>query len=151
MNRAFKGVWIPKSIWLSRELTIQEKVFIVEIDSLENNGKGGCFAGNKYFAEFFGISESRVSNVIKCLVDKGMITRKVVRRQTGSIRYIKVSQYLKATIADCHISTARTYQNQVSHSAKNDNRTIQGNNTSISKGKKEFKNINPRKNGKFAD
>ena len=40
MNRAFKGIWIPKSIWLSRELTIQEKVFIVEIDSLENNGKG---------------------------------------------------------------------------------------------------------------
>lgn len=36
MNRDFKGVWIPKEIWLSTELTLQEKVMLVEIDSLDN-------------------------------------------------------------------------------------------------------------------
>lgn len=145
MNRAFKGIWIPKSIWLSRELTIQEKVFIVEIDSLENNGKGGCYAGNKYFAEFFGISESRVSNVIKCLVDKGMITRKVIKTQTGSIRYIKVSQYLKTAIAHCQNSTSSTSHNHNSQNAKDDNRLIDNSNTSINKASKKNKNVNPRK------
>lgn len=149
MNRAFKGIWIPKAIWVTKELTIQEKVFIVEIDSLENNGKGGCYAGNEYFADFFDISVSRVSNVIKCLVDKGMITRKVIKTQTGSIRYIKVSQYLKTAIAHSHISTSSTSHKQDSHTAKSDNKTIHNSNTSINKGKKEFKNINPRKNGKF--
>ncbi|MGJ8735392.1 helix-turn-helix domain-containing protein [Zobellia laminariae] len=145
MNRAFKGIWIPKSIWLSRELTIQEKVFIVEIDSLENNGKGGCYAGNKYFAEFFGISESRVSNVIKCLVDKGMITRKVIKTQTGSIRYIKVSQYLKTAIAHCQNSTSSTSHNHNSQNANDDNRLIDNSNTSINRASKKNKNVNPRK------
>ncbi|TMM58438.1 helix-turn-helix domain-containing protein [Maribacter algarum] len=145
MNRAFKGIWIPKTIWLSKELTIQEKVFIVEIDSLENNGKGGCYAGNKYFAEFFGISESRVSNVIKCLVDKGMITRKVVRTQTGSIRYIKVSQYLKTAIAHCQNSARSTSHNHDSQHAKNDNRLKHNSNTSINKANRKNKNVNPRK------
>jgi hypothetical protein len=35
-NRDFKGIWIPKEIWLSKDLTLQEKVFYVEIDSLDN-------------------------------------------------------------------------------------------------------------------
>ena len=30
-KRAFRGIWIPKEIWLSKDLTLQEKVFIVEI------------------------------------------------------------------------------------------------------------------------
>ena len=72
MERNFKGVWIPKEIWLSKELTLQEKVFLVEIDSLDNDE--GCFASNSYFADFFGISKARVSQVIKSLEEKGYIT-----------------------------------------------------------------------------
>jgi len=71
MNRDFKGIWIPKEIWLSKDLTLQEKVFLVEIDSLDN--KEGCFASNAYFAEFFDISKSRVSQVISSLKEKGFI------------------------------------------------------------------------------
>ena len=72
MERNFKGIWIPAEIWLSKELTLQEKVFLVEIDSLDNNE--GCFARNSYFAEFFGISKARVSQVIKSLEEKGYIS-----------------------------------------------------------------------------
>ena len=36
MERAFKGIWIPAEIWLSKELKIMEKLFLVEIDSLDN-------------------------------------------------------------------------------------------------------------------
>ena len=54
INRGFKGIWIPKEIWLNTDLTMQEKVFLVEIDSLDNDI--GCTAGNQYFADFFGIS-----------------------------------------------------------------------------------------------
>ena len=70
-DRDFKGVWIPKNIWLSKDLTLQEKVFFVEIDSLDN--ENGCFASNSYFAEFFGLSTRRVSSIIKSLCDKGLI------------------------------------------------------------------------------
>ena len=72
MNRAFKGIWIPSEIWLCKELTIQEKIMLVEIDSLDN--EEGCYASNAYFAEFFNISQTRVSLVIKSLKEKGFIT-----------------------------------------------------------------------------
>lgn len=71
MNRAFKGVWIPKEIWLTKELTLQEKVFLVEISSLDN--ENGCYAGNAYFADFFQLSKSRVSQIINALEKKDLI------------------------------------------------------------------------------
>lgn len=79
MNRDFKGVWIPKEIWLNTELTLQEKVFLVEINSLDN--EDGCFATNSYFADFFGISKTRVSLVIKSLIDKGYITSTIIYKE----------------------------------------------------------------------
>jgi hypothetical protein len=72
MNRDFKGVWIVKEVWLDTNLTWMEKLFLVEIDSLDN--EEGCFATNKYFAEFFQLSQSRVSEIINSLVSKGYIT-----------------------------------------------------------------------------
>ena len=35
-TRDFKGIWIPKDIWLSKELSLMEKVLFVEIHSLDN-------------------------------------------------------------------------------------------------------------------
>ena len=35
MNRDFKGVWIPKEVWLDDKLSWMEKLFLVEIDSLD--------------------------------------------------------------------------------------------------------------------
>lgn len=77
-ERGFKGVWIPREIWLSKELTLREKVMIVEIDSLETEDNG-CYASNSYFSEFFNISNSTVSEIIKSLVDKGWITSEIIK------------------------------------------------------------------------
>lgn len=72
MERDFKGIWIPKEIWLNTKLTMNEKLFLVEIDSL-NNAKG-CFASNDYFAAFFSLSKNRCSEIIKSLESKGLIS-----------------------------------------------------------------------------
>jgi hypothetical protein len=72
MNRDFKGVWIPKDIWLDENLTWMEKLLLVEIDSLD--AEKGCFASNDYFAKFFQLSKSRISDLIGQLVAKGYIT-----------------------------------------------------------------------------
>lgn len=77
-ERSFKGVWVPKEIWLNKDLTLQQKVMLVEIDSLENEEKG-CFATNKYFADFFDLSPSRISHIIAELVDKGYLTISFVK------------------------------------------------------------------------
>lgn len=65
-ERDFKGVWIKKEIWLNQNLTLIEKVLIVEIDSLDNSEKG-CFASNEYLAKFVNLSEGRVANIISDL------------------------------------------------------------------------------------
>lgn len=65
-ERDFKGVWIKKEIWLNTNLTLIEKVLIVEIDSLDNSERG-CFASNEYLAKFVNLSEGRVANIISDL------------------------------------------------------------------------------------
>ena len=69
--RDFKGVWIPKEIWLSTDLKVMEKLILVEIDSLDN--EDGCFASNEHFSKFFSLSKNRCSEIIKSLEKKGYI------------------------------------------------------------------------------
>ena len=71
-NRDFKGVWIPKEIWLNSDLSIIEKVLLVEIDSLDNSDRG-CFASNEYLAKFVQLSEGRVANIISDLKKRKFI------------------------------------------------------------------------------
>lgn len=72
MERDFKGVWIPKEIWLTKDLGWSEKLLLVEINSLD--GEQGCFASNEYLGEFFGLSKDRISRMVSNLRDKGYVT-----------------------------------------------------------------------------
>ena len=76
MNRDFKGVWIPKEIWIDKDLTWMEKLLLVEINSLDN--AEGCYASNQYFADFFNLSASRISEIVSSLVEKKYITSKLI-------------------------------------------------------------------------
>lgn len=71
MDRDFKGIWIPKEIWLDENLSIVEKAILAEIISLDN--ESGCFASNQYFAEFCHLTERTVSNAINNLIKGGYI------------------------------------------------------------------------------
>ena len=71
VNRTFNGVWIPKKYWLDENLSIVEVTFMAEIESLD--GDNGCYASNNHFAEFFGMTASRVSQIINSLSDRGYL------------------------------------------------------------------------------
>ena len=71
-SRDFKGIWIPKDIWESDQISTMEKVLFVEIHSLDN--ERGCYAGNKYFTNFFKVSERQIRNYIASLKEKGFIS-----------------------------------------------------------------------------
>ena len=71
-ERDFKGVWIPKRVWLDEELTMLDKGILIEIDSLDMGGDG-CWASNEYLARFCGCSECKVSLAISKLVKLGYI------------------------------------------------------------------------------
>jgi hypothetical protein len=86
LTRDFKGVWIPKDIWLSRQLSLMEKVLFVEIHSLDN--EDGCYASNRHFAEFFDVSERQIQNVIAALKSKGFIFVTIKNRFEREIRVV---------------------------------------------------------------
>jgi hypothetical protein len=82
--RDFKGIWIPKEIWLSPTLSLMEKVLFVEIHSLDN--ERGCFASNRYFAEFFGVSPRQIATYVGSLKEKGFITVTIRNQNERTIR-----------------------------------------------------------------
>jgi hypothetical protein len=83
-ERDFKGIWIPQEIWLDNNLTIMEKTFLIEIDSLDNDN--GCFESNTYFSEFFGLSKQRCSQIINSLVSKNYIKCNLDRKGKEVVR-----------------------------------------------------------------
>jgi uncharacterized phage protein (TIGR02220 family) len=71
-QRDFKGVWIPKAIWLDSRLTALDKVILTEIDSLDQ-GERGCYASNKHIADFCQCSEAKVTKSISHLTKLGYV------------------------------------------------------------------------------
>lgn len=74
-ERDFKGVWIPKEIWLDKRLNMLEKGILTEIDSLDDE-ETGCFASNQYLAEFCQCSETKVSTAVSKLIELGYVCLK---------------------------------------------------------------------------
>lgn len=64
-ERNFLGVWLPKEVYLDKQLSWTEKILYVEIQSLDN--EHGCFASNEYFAEFLDVSTTTISLAISKL------------------------------------------------------------------------------------
>lgn len=71
-ERGFKGIWIPAEVWLDGNLTALDKMILAEVDSLDQ-GEKGCYASNKYIAEFCGCSETKVSTSISFLIEYGLL------------------------------------------------------------------------------
>ena len=95
MNREFRGIWIPKDIWLNKDLSTNEKVLLAEIDSL-GGSSNGCFASNQYFADFFDLSKDRISRLVSGLKNKGYITVELTYKEgTCEVdkRIIKLNPY----------------------------------------------------------
>lgn len=71
-ERDFKGVWIPKAVWLDRRLSALDKMILTEIDSLASEERG-CFASNAYIADFCQCSEAKVTKSISLLIKLGYL------------------------------------------------------------------------------
>ncbi len=83
-DRDFKGVWIPREIWLSEHLSLVEKALFVEIQSLDN--ERGCYASNAHFAKFFGVSIRQIIRYIASLKQHGFVIVQVRNKNERTIR-----------------------------------------------------------------
>lgn len=70
-SRDFKGIWIPKELWLDHRLSFFEKCLLAEIDSLD--GSQGCYASNSYFEKFFNVNARTLQRGIAKLKSLGLI------------------------------------------------------------------------------
>lgn len=74
LPRDFKGIWIPKELWLDHRLSIFEKCVIAEIDSLDC-GEEHCYASNEYLSELFNVKEGKLREAIYRLKELGFLTQ----------------------------------------------------------------------------
>ena len=94
LPRAFKGIWIPREIWLHPELDCFEKVLWAEIDSLDDPEKG-CTASNPYLCKLLNIKERTLQLSLSKLKRLGFIRyesfdgRKRVMRSSLKTTYEK--------------------------------------------------------------
>lgn len=97
-NRKFQGIWIPAEVWLDEQLSLSEKLFLLEINSLDRGT--GCTASNGYLAIFFKVTPERCSQVISNLKARELIRTdylyegKSIKKRTihvtpTGIKYIK--------------------------------------------------------------
>lgn len=72
-ERDFKGVWIPKAVWLDKRLSALDKLILSGIASFCAVDEYDCFASNKAIADFCGCSESKVTKSISLLATIGYL------------------------------------------------------------------------------
>lgn len=127
MERDFKGVWIPKAVWLDERLNALDKVILTEIDSLDQ-GSRGCYASNKHIATFCQCSETKVSTAISKLVKLGYL---YIQSFDGRQRELKssLSKFERQTFRNCkadlqNLKESNTYNNTVNNTDKINNKII---------------------------
>lgn len=133
IKRNFQGVWIPAALWLDTSLPINEKVMLVELNSLQDPERG-CYASNAHFAKFFGLSNSRISELINSLARKGFVTVELIRKgkQVVERRVRVVELFGKSnTPSEKALTPLRKTEEPPSENTKGSNTSI--NNTKSSK------------------
>lgn len=122
VDRDFKGVWIPKEIWLDKNLTLLDKAIMVEVDSLDRKEELGCFAGNEHFAEMFGCTTRKVSDSISKLIKNGYV--KVIRYD-GRKRFLRscISVALEDILKSFQSDTNK-FSNQTNEIFQSDSRNV---------------------------
>jgi len=82
----FKGVWIPAKLWLCKDLSLIEKHFLAKIRGLDN--ADGCVATNAFFADFFDLSKSRCTQILKILEDGNYIKITLFRENNEIVKRV---------------------------------------------------------------
>lgn len=114
-KREFLGIWIPKEIWLNKDLSINEKCLLVEIQSLDTE-ETHCYASNEYFAEFFQCSIPTITRAITKLKNLGYIETENVDGRHRIIKMISLTnQNDEAPSSKC--STNNIINNKVNNNS----------------------------------
>jgi len=93
-ERKVKGIWIPIEIWKDKNLTWNEKILFLEIDSYTSKDND-CFFSNEYISELLGISQTNANKVLSSLISKGYVVK---TKFDGRRRYVKTALSYSTTL-----------------------------------------------------
>jgi hypothetical protein len=99
MERIVKGIWIPIEIWEAQDLSWNEKILLMEIDSFTTKGKD-CFISDEYIAQLLNVGLTYANKLLSSLIKKGYVVK---TRFDGRRRYIE-------SRADLHENATQTWQ-----------------------------------------
>lgn len=130
-ERDFKGIWIPKQIWLDKRLSALDKIILAEIDSLDC-GERGCYASNRALSEFCQCSETKISKSISKLVNLGYLS---VQSFDGRQRKIqsRLAENTKQTCKKCKADSQKIQENNIDNNIFNNINNNSSLSTKVSK------------------
>lgn len=127
-QRLVKGIWIPIEIWEAEDLSWNEKILLMEIDSFTSQGKD-CFISDEKVAEILGVGIRSASTMVANLINKGYIKK---------TRFDGRKRYLESTLAE-----------QVCKICRAEMQNLQNTYTNILNNNSSTKNINNNKDVRF--
>jgi len=145
-DRNFLGVWIPKDVYLNKQLSWLEKILLVEIESLDN--QDGCFASNDYFADFLDVTKTTISSSISKLKKLGFVEQVSF---DGRRRVLKICE---AAYKKTEKQTPEKVESSIIQNLDHNNTDIKQDNNSIKIekiNKKEFLNLDIKEQRKIHD
>lgn len=74
MERQSKGIWFPIEIWEAKDLSWNEKILLLEIDSFTSKKKD-CFISNEYIADLLKVTETTANKILSSLIKKGYVIK----------------------------------------------------------------------------
>lgn len=85
MERQSKGIWFPIEIWEAKDLSWNEKILLLEIDSFTSSDKD-CFISNEYISNLLDVTETTANKILSSLIKKGYVIKTAF---DGRRRYVK--------------------------------------------------------------
>lgn len=85
MERIVKGIWVPIEIWQAEDLSWNEKILLMEVDSFTQKGRE-CYISNEYIGELLGVAPRTASRYLSNLIEKGLVR---LVKFDGRARYVE--------------------------------------------------------------
>jgi len=95
MNKESKRAsYCDPRIWYHHKLSITKRIFLGEIENLNKPGYG-CFAKNKHFSKWSGLSVSRCSEILTQLFDENYINIEITQDQKRllTVNFITINDF----------------------------------------------------------
>ena len=108
-ERIVKGIWIPIEIWKDKNLSWNEKLLYLEIDSFTSNEKD-CFISDEYIANFLGINTTNANKTLSSLIKKGYVVK---TRFDGRHRFIKAALSIPTTLNCCKQQPSHAHDSNI--------------------------------------